>query len=120
MSPTREQVLGMPAGGELDLLVAERLMGWSYHGDFDKVPDVPPCSTDPAAAVLLEDEIGRRGLMGKYVRALLAVIGSGAEESGLRNFWRVDAIDLWEPLRATPEQKARAALLAVIDPRDED
>jgi ABA sandwich protein len=27
---TREQVLGMPAGRELDALVAERVMGWRY------------------------------------------------------------------------------------------
>lgn len=39
MTYTREQILNMPAGRELDALVAEEVMGWKRRVDFDLVED---------------------------------------------------------------------------------
>jgi len=54
---TREQILAMPAGRELDALVRKHVFGWSLIGDGrSKSPDgyqirsIPDYSTDIAAA----------------------------------------------------------------------
>lgn len=58
----------------------------------------------------LEDEIGRRGLIGDYIAALWDVIGA---ERGV-NFWTQSNIEaFWNCIRATPEQRCRAALVAL-------
>jgi hypothetical protein len=44
---TREDILAMPAGRELDALVAEKVMGYKYTSDFDRL--FKP-STDISAA----------------------------------------------------------------------
>lgn len=56
----------------------------------------------------VEDEIGRRGLQEAYVRALVG----GAEEA-TRRLWYCGVADLWRVATATPEQRCRAALVAV-------
>jgi hypothetical protein len=68
----------------------------------------PPVSTDHTAARLLEDEIERRGKVSDYAGALAEMVGVGDD------FW-YDATggDVWQIIRATPEQRARAFLEAV-------
>lgn len=116
-----------------DLLVAEHVMG--YHRVTDDTTDyagtrhaneilVPPGQTlqslqewlprrgriafgyfvteqytlSPTAARAVEDAIGRRGLGSQYAGALATIAGD---------------VDLWTIIRATPEQRCRAALVAV-------
>lgn len=55
-------------------------------------------------AILLEDEIDRRGLQEQYCIALVP---------GYSSTGPMDADDLWYAIRATPEQKARAFLEAI-------
>lgn len=114
---------------DLDARVAERVMGWcqetshitpkatvtSWRAPAGTLPipyllnffgDIPLLSADPAAARLVEDEIERRGLWRAYTEALLlAVIDLPPG---------VDTIfEGWALIRATPEQRCRAALAAV-------
>lgn len=111
----------IPAGRELDALVAERVMGWTrrarghsmlmvdvWDGPVDGPVGIaawriPAYSTDIAAARLVEDEIERRGLSSEYTGALAVRIRG----------------DLWDLLRATPEQRCRAALVVVRTVRGE-
>jgi hypothetical protein len=80
----------------------DRLFGHHHHC----LEVVPAYSTDPAAARLVEDEIERRGLWRAYTEALLlAVIDLPPG---------VDTIfEGWALIRATPEARCRAALVAV-------
>jgi hypothetical protein len=128
----------VPAGRELDVLVAEQVMGFvrvtDDTSDYNHVRHgnevlLPPgatlhslrewlprkgqipfgyfvtqrYSTDIAAARLVEDEIERRGLSSEYTGALAVRIRG----------------DLWDLLRATPEQRCRAALVVVRTVRGE-
>lgn len=65
-------------------------------------------STDPIAALILENEIERRGLQGAYVaflRLLVTPIGDYRSDN--------ESAIQWALLRAAPERRARAFLMAV-------
>lgn len=68
---------------------------------------VPEYSTDPAAARLVEDEIARRGLWEEYANALLDILDISDTD-----LYDNSARASWQVLRATPEQRYRAALAA--------
>lgn len=74
-----------------------------YYGTGRKI--VPHFSTDRAAAVVLENEIQRRGLQERYVEALYPLVGA----------WQfgMSTAEQWLLIRATPEQKCKAFLEAV-------
>lgn len=63
---TRDELLTMPAGRELDRLVAEKVMGQMWQGgspipNYDgRWPWPPPYSTDIAAAWLVANKLGER------------------------------------------------------------
>ena len=116
---------------ERDAAIAKQVMGWAQVDDKDGEEGwgVPPGSegvswvgspfqnyphytTDHAAARLVEDEIERRGLRNEYVRALIA---PGAEEV-TSYLWYVGHDDLWALIRATPEQRCRAAWQVMTEP----
>lgn len=71
-----------------------------------------PNFTHPDAPIdWLEDEIARRGLWAEYIKALVAILPDHGDGG-----WRAypDAT-VWEIIRATPEQRARA-FLATVSP----
>ena len=81
--------------------------------DFRELPDgrlvpwdAPRPSADAGAARDVEEQIERRRLQYPYLVALASVVPDG--RSGSQD-WR----DTWAALRATPEQRCRAALRAV-------
>ena len=90
--PTRGEILSMPAGPEMDALVAERVMGHKIVWRFRP-------STDMTTAMEVEHEIGKRGLIERYCEQLVLVVGS--------SFWRL--------IHATPDQRCRAALLTTLE-----
>lgn len=117
------------AGRKLDAEIARRVMRWnviSGNGDPAGCPPqpivglnetgprhvnlspVPRYSTDPAAARLVEDELERRGLHHEY-SVLLAI-----DVFRTRHGWQ-DWQDTWAVIRATPQQRCRAALKSVPD-----
>lgn len=67
---------------------------------------VPLYSSDNVAARLLEDEIEKRGLQERYAEAIDRIV----PKTTTPNVWQTY---LWDMIRATPEQKARAFLEAV-------
>lgn len=60
---------------------------------------------DPAATRAMEDEIERRGLQWKYLDQLNLIV--------LGNYSFSSSADRWAIIRATGEQRCRAALAAV-------
>jgi hypothetical protein len=74
-----------------------------------KYSELPPFSTDPAAARQLEDEIERRGLQDAYIEVLVELCNT--PDLNLDQWPKF--IDIFALLRATPEQRARAFLEAV-------
>ena len=91
---------------------AERFSDWDtlYWWDDDGASDIrrgmPHYSTDIAAAVQVEDEIERRGLIRPYLDALWDVTG---------NLYARGPQAMWALLRATPEERCQAALKALED-----
>lgn len=87
-----------------------------YDTELRAWKNVPQFSTNIDAAWQVESEIERRGLAVVYVAALcrvlnLATYGFGPMfESGE---WDTD--DMWRFLRATPEERCRAALAAATE-----
>lgn len=67
---------------------------------------LPAFSTDRTAVMLLEDEIERRGLQDKYLIAISRIL----DDLPLPYEKGVMPPFLWQLLRATPEQRARAFL----------
>jgi hypothetical protein len=67
-------------------------------------------STDLVAARILEDEIERRGLQERYMRALIRSVLGEAFMTRMDIGRALDEKDLFLLLRATPEQRARAFL----------
>lgn len=105
---------------KLDIQCAEA-MGWIRTGSPEKeewrnheyayVNELPAYSTDQAAARLLEDEIERQGLLVNYITELGNIV---LDYTTLQNGAALyPALSVWDILRATPEQRARA-LLEVI------
>ena len=105
---TRDEVLAMKPGSKLDLLVCEKVMKWKTPWE----PFFP--STDIAAAWEVEAaamEIDRL----EYVAALMQVVWNDMNYIELAD---PDNMTAWQAipdlLRATPEQRCKAALLAVM------
>lgn len=99
---------------ERDVLIARRVMRWGVDERYVTdsrgrlmyfTDELPALSTDHAAARLVEDEISLLDLYAEYVAALVAVV---APEADLES---TDVI--WSVIRATPEERCRAALIAV-------
>jgi len=113
-------------GRELNTAVAEKLMGWkrmpveSVFGNFMYAPPdgshqrwpvgVPAYSSDVAAAKQVEDRIAELGLEHEYAGALLEQTGNTQYQSSL-------PVIVWAIVRATPEERCRAAL-SVIETND--
>ncbi len=114
----------------LNALVAEKVLGWTHKAipysmaqpdlmvDRWSLPDgrpapllgiglsnLPPLSTDHAAARLVEDAIERRGLELDYTQALARLVRPDDRHWAVRTSWAL--------LRATPAERCRAALEAV-------
>lgn len=121
-------------GRELDTAVAEQVMGWkrvvsrsaikrlSHYGDGDWwhapngegfAENVPPYSTDHAAAFAVEEEIKRRGWCNEYIVALMELFGIDEQKPVYDGVWTPTYDELWMFIHATAEQKCRAALNTV-------
>lgn len=129
---TRDEILKMPAGREMDALIAEKVMGWKKigkihpdlkcdligenphyfyppDGEFDKWMDlVPHYSTDANDMLLVSDNLKSRGFNARIE------IQSGAHVT----IWKTDMTEYGpEPINAKadsiPLAICRAALLAV-------
>lgn len=104
----------LAAGRELDALVAERVLGKPFtrpESDRDVCgyrdgECLGAChfSTHVVSVDLVDQAIDRLGLQGEYIEALESMVNVGAT-----GWQRVR----WNILRATPEQKCKAALIAV-------
>jgi hypothetical protein len=126
---------------ELDVLVATFVMGWAvltpaetetmtdvsdqvcvlhprpfglmrYHEARPQYFELRPWhpSEDIVAAYNMEAAIKERGLASRYIRALIKTTGLSETRFDLGRF---DEDDLFTLLRATPEQRCRAALATV-------
>jgi hypothetical protein len=118
---TRNEVLAMKPGRELDALVAEKVMGLEYipasspsaglivqdHFFDPKTGDAlfgwSP-STNIAAAWEVEEEINKRNLRVAYCQALQIVIRS-----------QKDYVTTFDYVHASPADRCKAALLAVME-----
>lgn len=120
----REDVLALVPGYNLDVLVAEKVLGWKmkeYHdcpGSFGpdwmdgeavayEVEEFNP-SIDISAAWEVEEQIKTLRLHVEYCQALRKVVMSKGEYVGLFDY-----------IHATPEQRCKAALLAVLEEGEE-
>lgn len=99
MDLTREQVLMLQAGPALDALVAKHVFGGGPKS-------LLPYSTDSAAAHFLEDQVERCMFLDFYLSLLMDMVAKNCHGS----LHIMSAV-----FRATPEQKTRAALLAVLE-----
>jgi hypothetical protein len=105
---------------ELDTRIAERVMGLTptvdgYRTtDYTYLTELPHYSADIAAAQKIEVEIERRGLQVRYVDALVARVTTTESivEDIIALHGTSDALIMWRILRATPEQRCKAALRA--------
>jgi hypothetical protein len=132
MELTREIVLAEPPGKRLDSWIAEKVMGWrkktfpgggggftAWVDENEKVMKLisnstmsETCyrcdyfrpSTDTAAVWEVEEEIDKRNLRVAYCQALQIVIRS-----------QKDYVTTFDYVHATPEQRCKAALLAVME-----
>ena len=129
---TRDEVLAMKPGRELDALVAEKVMGWrkktlpgggggftAWVDENEKVMKLisnstmsETCyrcdyfrpSTDIAAVWEVEEEIDKRNLRVAYCQALQIVIRS-----------QKDYVTTFDYVHASPADRCKAALLAVME-----
>lgn len=104
----------MQAGCEMDCIIAEKIFGWEdaswdreahchtghpnkEHYRYEQVPEY---STDIAAAWEVEEEIKNKGIrmQADYITELTLTVGPGK----------------FEMVHATPEQRCKAALKAVL------
>lgn len=128
---TLEDILQMPAGKEVNALVAEKVMGWladydSYHhwtelgsslpygvlfmrldrGHREQVTIdyVPNYSTDAGAAWEMEERIKDMDseIVGRYILAMKGVCGYHGKYS-----------EMWNIIHATPLERCKAALIAM-------
>ena len=136
---TREEILAMPAGRELDALVAEHVMGWqriterpshwlpltgreSYPGPWwalpdmplDRVPEngicMPQWSASTAAAI---EMLEATGMEYKILRVHLLCVGGVQYDVQLNPYGRV--YDSIATAHTLPLAACRAALLAVME-----
>lgn len=108
----------MQAGREMDRLIAEKVMGWEIWNCqwadkqteklLGNVIDWTP-STDIAAAYIMETELEKKGInfVRAYVKALVQV-------TGIYNL-EMSYLTTWPLIHATPEQRCKAALLAISE-----
>lgn len=94
---TREEILAMKPGRVLDMRVAQFVIGGSW------IDDVPDFSTRLSAAWEVEEQIHKKRLNVEYCSALKQVVAAKGEYVGLFDY-----------IHATPEQRCKAALLAVL------
>lgn len=140
---------GLRPGPVLNLMVAEQVLGWRIDYDSyrhwlhdvtvpDQLPnglditapgdvfhgartsvDVPPSSTDIAAAYAMEATLPHQGLQHAYVEALVRAVGEATifasaiecePHSDEGDGWGV----AWNLAHASPDQRCRAALTAKL------
>lgn len=119
-------------GKELDAAIAERVMGFDevehigdllyYHNaEMDRLSEtggrwrspVPMYHSDIAAAMEVESKIAERGLHREYAKALAKSCPLWSKGSDMLQLY-------WELAHATPEQRCRAALAAVVHNQNEE
>ncbi|WP_339283715.1 hypothetical protein [Paenibacillus sp. FSL R5-0486] len=113
---TREQVLAMEPGQELDALVAQHVMGWhkgdpwggAYWVDSDKCLRYEILVFKPSLHINIAWGVGEwfaeTGIRGRYAKRLKEVI--------LANKGECSTFDM---VHASPADRCKAALLAVLD-----
>ena len=124
---TREEIMNMKPGRELDALVAEKVMGWktnwlktdwweeinpNTHRHKGLVKDFKP-STDIAAAFEAETKVIEKD-PSMYVHALASVVFGYSQVQDISDIRKMCML-----IHATPEQRCKAALLAVMNGEDE-
>ncbi len=76
-------------------------------------PYYPHCTTSLESACQVEDAIGQRGLTEQYIDALISVCElDHIRFTGRGTDVQCDHSALWPLIRATPEQRCHAALIA--------
>ncbi|AGN33775.1 hypothetical protein PANG_00056 [Paenibacillus phage PG1] len=120
----QDEILALEPGIELDKIVAVQVMGWEirqedlpdhqsyreyYYRNGEKYENVDyPDHWQPSkyidAAWEVEEQIKTLGLCVEYCQALKQVVVSTGEYVGLFDY-----------IHATPEQRCKAALLAVLE-----
>lgn len=123
MTLTREEIQGMKPGKKLNDLVMQHIFKmkkepvgesftWVYEVD-EKIMDWRPHYFSPSADICaawdMEEHISGIEKEGYYVKALCDVVGTP------RDGTRMLAMDDWRMLHAKPEQRCKAALLAVLN-----
>jgi hypothetical protein len=114
---TKEEILNMPAGREMDALVAEKVFGYKinwdggvwYIGIPEPVKIIPSYSTSISAAIESEEKIRIEKLIPEYVDALNLVI----EYDNISRGKLLIQEKQWLLIHANSHQRCRAALLAV-------
>jgi len=104
----KDEVLNMPAGREMDVLIAKEVFG-NVKNSWDWVFTLPSYSTDNSAAYDLEAEIFEKGFAVEYCNSLIYIIN---KEQNLRVVG--DWVQYYYISHATAHEKCRAALLAVV------
>lgn len=122
---TREQILAMEPGRELDALIADKVMGWkecgieglrtrtawgkpSHFDCNDPRVRIPGFSTDISAAWEVEVQFNQDSeVKSDYMIGLYMIVG-------LQPHLKPSLDDLFLIAHATPEQRCKAALLAVM------
>jgi hypothetical protein len=96
---TRDEVSAMKPGRKLDALVDNLVMNrYEFTGKHGEWVYPAPRSTNIAAAWEVEEMIYEKGLAEKYITNLILITGSTG----------------FHLVHATPEQRCKAALLAVM------
>jgi hypothetical protein len=106
---TRDEILAMPAGREMDALIAEKVMGVDFENHSRSImkrldATLPYYSTDIALAWSVVENVYERGLQKGYVRGLVAVMIHDYGETSLPREYHANA-----------HQQSRAALIAVTE-----
>ncbi|QYK68296.1 hypothetical protein [Paenibacillus sp. S02] len=144
MSLTREQVLGMELGVDLDAMVAEFVFGWTritgptqdYHGPVEHgdVLIPPNTSTDEALRMMPpKGSIPFTYFVNRHWSKSISAAWKVEENMLLKHpgvqtryVWRLRLVTGWEDkqpafredfklIHATPEERCKAALLAVLN-----
>lgn len=131
MRYTREIIIALKPGRELDALVAEEVMGYAigdgqggyvvqkviilrpddgsaeWLGDGQK--QLPRYSTDISVAFEMENHLEQIGLVDEYGFQVYAITEADETRAGIRN------TNMFKIVHASPEQRCKAALLAVLE-----
>lgn len=101
---TREEILAMEPGRGLDALVAKYVRFPRHTHPIEEIKEwCSKYSTDISAAWEVEEQIHKKRLNVEYCSALKQVVAAKGEYVGLFDY-----------IHATPEQRCKAALLAVL------